>query len=179
MTVRDLSPSPQNAIAIHEAAHGIIASLYGLPLVKVTLKPALCTYDWTRIQKSDSVEQGYLLSTLAAQQAELTILGHDQPEASANDVALVHGVFAKRGIDADHADRVIAKLRPQTRELVERHRNAIVRAARVLKAFNFMTGDDVCRIVGKDAAPRPRPEPRARVAPRSGSSTLFDLPATR
>jgi hypothetical protein len=145
--------------AIHEAGHAVIARVLRLRCGEVTIEPnedeGYAGYshigdpwgtvdDWERAgrYRDHDVEQayrGYILSTMAGEEAEIEILGSAQT-GTESDRRWIEIAAAGEAFSHDEWPRYEPRMRRQTRRLVRKHRDPIRRVALALLKHRRLDG---------------------------------------
>jgi hypothetical protein len=149
------------AIACHESAHAVISISLGLPVDLLSLDPPQCVYEDSTAGSYGGGEVAPALSdrqrwraatirALAGPVAEARFSGESIRTClarNASDRATAVGLAS--GLVDEHADRdaVLRQLLQQTRRLVDRHWDAIVRVAWALERCKSLYGHEVARLV--------------------------------
>jgi ATP-dependent Zn protease len=167
MTNDEARTSCRWKVAVHEAAHAVIARVLTLSAGHVTIKPRYrdrsrgcsithepyaCLSAWEKRGKvrnsDDAVYLARIISTMAGAEAEMELLGsrvigdgqdREQIEQMAEELTLVNRSWAQ----------LEPRLRKMTRMLVRRHRARIERVAEALIAKTKLHAKQVDRLAGR------------------------------
>jgi hypothetical protein len=148
-------------IACHESAHAVISISLGLPVDLLSLNPPQCVYEDSTagsygggaVAPALSDRQRWRAATiraLAGPVAESRFSGESvaaclrRNQSDRNTAVGLASGLVDEGMDRD---AVLRQLLQQTRRLVDRHWDAILRVARALQIHSALYGFEVERIV--------------------------------
>jgi ATP-dependent Zn protease len=161
-----MSISCREKVAIHEAAHAVIARVLTLAAGHVTIKPNYrdrsrgvsithepyaCLSAWEQRGKvrdsDDAVYIARIISTMAGAEAEMELLG-SQAIGDGHDREQIE-LMAEELTGNYSWDRLEPRLRKMTRMLVRRHRARIERVAEALLTKIKLSGKQVDKLAGR------------------------------
>jgi hypothetical protein len=163
---RPMPTSCREKVAIHEAAHAVIARVLTLAAGHVTIKPNYrdrsrgasitrepfaCLSAWEKRGKvrnsDDAVYRARIISTMAGAEAEAELLGL-QAIGDGHDREQIE-LMAQELTGNYSWARLEPRLRKMTRMLVRRHRARIERVARALLAKTKLSAKQVDKLAGR------------------------------
>jgi hypothetical protein len=166
MTLDEARKSCRWKVAIHEAAHAVIARVLTLSAGHVTIKPNyrdrsrgvsithdpyVCVNAWERrgkVRNSDSaVYVARIISTMAGAEAEMELLG-SRTIGDGQDREQIEQM-AEELTNKRSWDQLEPRLRKMTRMLVRRHRARIERVAEALIVKTKLHCKQVDRLAGR------------------------------
>jgi ATP-dependent Zn protease len=161
-----MSRSCREKVAVHEAAHAVIARVLTLAAGHVTINPDYRTYSrgvsvthdpfaclaaWEqrgKVRDSDNaVYIARIISTMAGAEAEIELLG-ERPIGDGCDREQIE-LMARELTGNRSWSRLEPRLRKMTRMLVRRHRARIERVAGALLEKTKLSGKQVDRLAGR------------------------------
>jgi hypothetical protein len=134
--------------AVHEAAHAVIATIVGVPVIRVGVHPTpICK---VARPNDDSDLDAYIVQGLAPEVAEAEILGLYQPDVHAEDRHNANRLL-KHMRERDGVAPSLQVYRKAAHALVKQHANVIVSVAHALLKHGSVRGEGiaaVCRVAG-------------------------------
>lgn len=128
-------------LAVHEAAHAVIAAKHGMGIVRATLHAVDLVDDY---QRNDVA---FRVTLLAGQIAEERFAGGSTTETQQSGSEDLARVWLSLSGDPDTAEEKLGVLRTLAKAHVDLHWPAIVRVAEALERHGELTGEQLQPII--------------------------------
>lgn len=152
-------------VAVHEAAHAVVARMFGVEFRSVTIVPAGDRLGACNFYQADFYcdRRGRILASMAGRAAEMEFFGSTTGDYSVDDESIADKLQSWPKIGGIEAPKLCERnLRRQARRLVKKYRAEIERVAQALLQRGTLTPLEVDAVIELVAANRAtRKESRA------------------
>jgi hypothetical protein len=144
---RILPLSGDMATAVHEAGHAVVARAHGVEVKEVNLFRTRIRAGVTWWRRADAVWEAAFRLMAAGPLAE-DMLRPGDSDAGRADLIHLERLLREAGEDSGKWSPRVVGLLAETMDLIEWHRAAIERTARLLLRRGRLTGDQVSAVMG-------------------------------